>query len=585
MVTTVVTALALAALSWSFGHDVRWLYRRRDARDKVTVTLPSRALPLVWTTLATALLLTAMLAPQRLSTISAWTALRVPIEGLLALAVLLVLRGRARRVAAGAFGALLGLVLLVKGLDMGFGEELDRPFDPVFDWVLLRPAAEFLASSAGKPVAIMAVIGAIAAALAVVVLMTAAALRVSRAAGTHRTATVRVLVALSVVWTAAAATGVQVGADQPVAAIDAAAEVHDKVATVVSDVRDLGPFRDSIGVDAFRGVPADKMLTGLRGKDVLLTFVESYGKVALADPGVDKVLADGTKRLQAAGFQARTGMLTSATFGGTSWLAHSTLQSGLWVDNSQRYSQLLTTDRLTLASAFRSAGWRTVSDIPANTRDWSDGKFYGYEQTYDSRNVGYRGPSFSYATMPDQYTMEALQRNELARTQRPPVMAEVDLVTSHNPWTPLPRMVDWTAVGDGSVYNPMPAQGPTKDEVWSDPTRVKGAYAQSIQYSLDTLVSYVETYGTDDTVLVFLGDHQPGPAVSGEGASRDVPITIVARDPAVLDRIAGWHWAPGLRPAPNGPVWRMDAFRDQFLTAFGPRDQPTPMAANHRPGS
>jgi hypothetical protein len=73
--------------------------------------------------------------------------------------------------------------------------------------------------------------------------------------------------------------------------------------------------------------------------------------------------------------------------------------------------------------------------------------------------------------------------------------------------------------------------------------------------------------------------------VSGEGASRDVPVTIVAKDPAVLDRVAAWHWAPGLSPAPNGPVWRMDAFRDAFLTAFGPNDQPTPLAANHRPGS
>ncbi|TDP95191.1 CDP-alcohol phosphatidyltransferase family protein [Labedaea rhizosphaerae] len=593
VVSTVVTAAALAALGWSFGHDVRWLFVRRSTHAGFAVARPRRVPALLWSTAAVVLLAAAMLAPQRLSVLSGWTALRVPVEGVLALAVLLVLRGRARRVTAGAFGALLGLVLLVKGFDMGFGAELDRPFDPVFDWVLLRPAVEFLAASAGKPVAIAAVVGAILATLALVVLMVAAALRVSRVAGEHRTATVRVLVVLSVIWTAGAATGVQVGS-QPVAASDAAAEVHDKVAAVVADVRDLGPFRDSVGVDAFRGVPANQLLTGLRGKDVLLTFVESYGKVALSDPDVDKVLADGTKRLQAKGFQARTGMLTSATFGGTSWLAHSTLQSGLWVNNPQRYATLLTTDRLTLASAFRAGGWRTVSDIPANTRDWSDGKFYGYEQTYDSRNVGYHGPSFSYATMPDQFTMEALQRNELARTQRPPVMAEIDLVTSHNPWTPLPRMVDWSAVGDGSVYDPMPAQGPSKDEVWSAPSRVKAAYAQSIRYSLSTLVSYVETYGTADTVLVFLGDHQPGPVVSGEGASRDVPVTIVAKDPAVLDRIASWHWAPGLRPAPDGPVWRMDAFRDAFFTAFGSGDRPTPMAArdpghpvavNQRPGS
>jgi hypothetical protein len=85
----------------------------------------------------------------------------------------------------------------------------------------------------------------------------------------------------------------------------------------------------------------------------------------------------------------------------------------------------------------------------------------------------------------------------------------------------------------------------------------------------------VETYGDDNLVVVFLGDHQPAPVVTGEGASRDVPITILARDPAVLDQISGWGWQDGLKPNPRAPVWRMDAFRDRFLTAFGPQTRPT----------
>ena len=51
--------------------------------------------------------------------------------------------------------------------------------------------------------------------------------------------------------------------------------------------------------------------------------------------------------------------------------------------------------------------------------------------------------------------------------------------------------------------------------------------------------------------------------------SHDVPITIVAKDPAVLNKIATWHWQDGLRPGKGTPVWKMDAFRDRFLTAFG----------------
>jgi hypothetical protein len=72
-------------------------------------------------------------------------------------------------------------------------------------------------------------------------------------------------------------------------------------------------------------------------------------------------------------------------------------------------------------------------------------------------------------------------------------------------------------------------------------------------------------------VLILLGDHQPATIVSGPGASRDAPITIIAHDPAVMERIAGWGWQDGMRPGPTAPVWPMSAFRDRFLTAYGPQ--------------
>jgi hypothetical protein len=163
--------------------------------------------------------------------------------------------------------------------------------------------------------------------------------------------------------------------------------------------------------------------------------------------------------------------------------------------------------------------------------------------------------------------MSAFQRAERAAPDHAPVMAEVVLLSSHSPWAPLPRLVDWDKVGDGSVFAGMPATGDAPSVARA---KVRAAYIQSIGYSLDTLISYVATYGDRNLVLVFLGDHQPATLVTGEGASRDVPITIVARDPAVPDRISGWGWQDGLKPGPQAPVWRMDAFRDRFLTAFGP---------------
>ena len=135
-------------------------------------------------------------------------------------------------------------------------------------------------------------------------------------------------------------------------------------------------------------LPTNQLLTGLRGKDVLLVFVEAYGQHAVQgssfSPEVDAALAQGDKQLQTAGFSARSGFLTSATFGGISWLAHSTLQSGLWVDSQLRYDQLMSANRFTLADAFKRAGWRTVDDVPSNDRSWPQGtSFYHYDKLYD----------------------------------------------------------------------------------------------------------------------------------------------------------------------------------------------------------
>ena len=148
-------------------------------------------------------------------------------------------------------------------------------------------------------------------------------------------------------------------------------------------------------------------------------------------------------------------------------------------------------------------------------------------------------------------------------------MAEVDLISSHTPWAPLPRMLAPGALGDGSAYQQVFDQAATADAVWSDPARVKQAYADSVAYSLDALTSFVANAHDDNLVLVVLGDHQPAAVISGEGASHDVPVSVVAKDPAVLDRIGGWGWQPGLRPSAAAPVWPMDAFRDRFFGAFG----------------
>jgi hypothetical protein len=178
--------------------------------------------------------------------------------------------------------------------------------------------------------------------------------------------------------------------------------------------------------------------------------------------------------------------------------------------------------------------------------------------------------------MPDQYILAAFQRLELAPGHKP-VMAEIDLVSSHSPWAPLPTMVPWNKVGNGSIFDPMPARGESPLSISGNANLVRQAYGRSIQYSLQALTSWVTELNDPNLVLILLGDHQPAGPVTSPGATHAVPISIVARDPSVFRQIAAWHWQDGLLPSPSAPLEPMDAFRNQFLGAFS---TPTPQTAS-----
>ena len=327
----------------------------------------------------------------------------------------------------------------------------------------------------------------------------------------------------------------------------------------------------------------------MRGKDVIIAFVESYGQVAVQgtsfSPGIDAVLRQDTASLARAGWSTQSAWLNSPSFGGISQLAHSTLQSGLWVNSTNSgMPSWSPASRFTLSDAFDKAGWRTVSDSPEDDAAWPPGtSFYHYDQLYNRHNVGYHGPTFSYASMPDQYTLAEFQRLELAPGHKP-VMAEIDLVSSHYPWAPLPTMVPWNKVGNGSIFDPMPAQ--RRDPAHGLAQRQQRApvsTARSIQYSMQALTSWVTELNDPNLVLILLGDEQPATPVSGPGASHEVPISIIARDPSVFRQIASWRWQDGLLPGPSAPLEPMDAFRNQFLDAFSTASSQA--ASAHRPAA
>lgn len=553
--------------------------RKRFARWRDAHPTAVRNTRWVLNALAALLVLGALLLPNKIANLHVGEFLRIPAEAILGAALALALPRRPRLALAVLAGAGLGVMTILNLLDMGFYDYLGRAFNPVLDWELLDDARSYVADSMGQGVAIGAVVGVTVLVLLVPAVMTLAMVRLSGLLARHRQKATRGTLVAATVWVTCSALGLQVFGT-PLASEHTAALTGRQAKRVLYTLRDEAEFQKVAKVDAFGNTPGSQLVPDLRGKDMIFTFIESYGRSAVEDPviapGVDKTLDTSTAALAKAGFHAKSGWLTSATYGGSSWLGHSTTLSGLWIDNQQRYRTVMASDHLSLTKAFKKTGdWDTVGVMPGVQKGWPEQAYYGLDKVYNAFQLGYQGPKFSWSTMPDQYALEAYQKQVHGKKRTKPLMSEIILTSSHQPWAPIPKMVDWNDLGDGSVFKAIQKAGNKPSDIIANSTRSKQEYGKSISYSVTSLTQWLERYGTDDTVLVFLGDHQPIARVSGENASRDVPISIVAKDPKVLSAITSWNWTDGLKPAHNAPVWKMSAFRDKFLTAYGSTPHPS----------
>jgi hypothetical protein len=209
--------------------------------------------------------------------------------------------------------------------------------------------------------------------------------------------------------------------------------------------------------------------------------------------------------------------------------------------------------------------------MPALSCPWPEGEFWGFEKIWRTEDMGYAGPHFGWAAIPDQYTLDFIHRQERRQRDRP-LFIEYALISSHGPWEPLPPLLDdWESLGDGSVYGKTKLTGgtPVYQPMWSDITR---KYVDSVDYTLKALREYVTRYVTDDSLIIILGDHQPAPLITGEGASRSVPVHIISRDPELLTPFEKWGFIPGMLPKTGPAALPMEQFRDWFLTAFSARE-------------
>ena len=287
-----------------------------------------------------------------------------------------------------------GLAAAFKLLDLGFVAALNRPFDPLIDW-------RYAGSLVGLARDALGAVGTVSswsparAVLALLVLVPLAVLRLARVAARHRPRAAGLVAGLTAALAGAGPArrarsgragrlarhrGVRRGTGHP----------DPRAAARPPRVRSRRPDRPA----ARRA--GDELFSALRGKDVLVVFVESYGRVALEDPafspGVNAVLEAGTAALRGRRLHQPQRLPD---------LAH--------VRRDQlarpRHAAVRPVDRQ--PAALRRAGDQPPADAepavrarrvahrrrrPGQHRDWPQGEFYDFDQRLRLAQRRLRGP-------------------------------------------------------------------------------------------------------------------------------------------------------------------------------------------------
>jgi hypothetical protein len=316
--------------------------------------------------------------------------------------------------------------------------------------------------------------------------------------------------------------------------------------------------------------PPGQALGGLGGRDVFIVFLESYGAVAYDHPRAMPRLAAARARLAAdlerGGWRVASTFVGSPTFGGASDLAHLSLLSGIDLSDPMRHDLLLTTDRPTLLTLFRAQGYRALGYYPALSWEWPERVWYGFDEFVEARQMHYRGPPLGHWKVPDQVSAAWLDAHLAHSKHDTPSLVFFPTITNHFPFHPVPPyQPDWSRLLSEQPFDPDEVRRAQAQPVdWLD---MMPAYVAMMEYSYRWIGDWLRQPRPRDVVFVLLGDHQPTGNISGEGASWDVPVHVVARDPALLARLALRGFAPGLEP-PRRRLGGMHELSTMLLEVF-----------------
>ncbi|WP_341367947.1 sulfatase-like hydrolase/transferase [Yoonia sp. BS5-3] len=467
---------------------------------------------------------------------------------------------------------ILSVIAVLKTADYVMFTSLSRGFNVVADLPLVGSFYDLIVGTMGQFAAISAVLAALLIVVLLIVGLWWATGYWTRLARPKSVASASTIAALICVAVSVADIGTRMGRwdtgfPYPGTAFTARVGV-ERVQTARATLRDLRAFQEAAQNDPFAGQTG---LFDLVDRDVLVVFVESYGRTSLDTPLYADLhratLTAAQSQLEGLGLGMSSTLLVSPTQGGQSWLAHASFANGLWVSGQTSYRAALRSERQTLFHLAQEAGFRTAAVMPQITLDWPEAQFMGFDTVLAADDLGYAGLPFNWITMPDQFTFGAMDR--LLRTERPdgkPLFIQMALGSSHAPWVPVPDLIAWDDLGDGSVFNPIVEASDPPHIVWQDNDRVRDQYRLAVDYALQTVFAYAALHAEDPPLMIIIGDHQAAGFIALDERPH-VPMHIVG-PPDLVDRLSDAAFVPGLIPDATDAPRRMDLMRGHILRAL-----------------
>ena len=474
-------------------------------------------------------------------------------------------------VARSVLVAVLTVIAILKAADLAMFTALGRGFNPVADLPLIPAGLRLATGAMGPALTLGAVLAALLTAGLVAWAVWWATAVWARIAAPRPVAGGLATAAILSAGVATAQVGAAMGhwslpVSPPGAAFTARVGV-ERIGMARKTLADLRAFKAAAAEDPF----ADRadLLAGI-DRDVLIVFVESYGRTSLDTPLYADThratLRQGQARLDAAGLSMRSGLLRAPTRGGQSWLSHATFANGLWIADQTRYGAALASTRQSLFHLAADAGFHTAAVMPQITLEWPEATRMGFETILAAEDLGYAGPAFNWVTMPDQFTLAALDRLLRDQAADRPLFAQIALGSSHAPWVPVPNLVAWEAIEDGTIFAPMARAGDPPDVVWRDHDRVRDQYRRAVDYALRVVLDYAARHAKDPPLIFVVGDHQAASFVA-QDERPDVPVHLIGPE-ALVAAAENWGWTRGLIPRDTAEVRSMARMRDMILKAY-----------------